>query len=422
MKRSLLRFECSRKTQKARFAGALLFISAIGLLSGCPGPRFSADLPDTSGGGQTCSDTPWATPIELNNNCGIFVSPAGDDVDGEGTQQKPLRTLSRAISQAASQKHPIVFACKGAFEEEALELPSGISLLGGFENCDTSGWTWVEGGERSSIKGPADSIALRVLGTNPNHIESFIIQAGAANIKGGSSIAMIVEPNSVVELKNSELVALDGADGEDGVSGPLTQPETPLPDATNMGTDACTDATQNKGGFLHANQCPTALGPNMVSSIGGAGGDGLESTGENGQSGSPLVPMKGAGGQAGMSCAAGGTGQNGADGEAGMPGAGANDIGLLSLSIGWIGTAGGDGAYGKPGQGGGGGAGQKGMAGCAGAGGGAGGAGGCGGEGGRGGLAGGSSIALISIDASVNFENVSLKTAQGGKGGNGGDA
>lgn len=415
MKRSLACLESHRMVHTL-LLGALAAFGA-----GCPGLHFTADLPDTNGGNGMCGDTPWVNPTELKDNCGVFVSPAGDDVDGAGTQEKPLRTLSKALTKAASESRPVVFACKGVFEE-SIELPAGISLVGGFDNCTGAAWTWVEGGERTVLKGPADSVALRVLGTTPNYIESFVIQAGAANTAGGSSIAVVVQSNSVVGIKNSELVAADAADGEHGMSGPAMAPETPLPDATNIGIDACADATQNKGGFLHANQCPSAMGPNTMSSIGGAGGDGQESTGENGQAGSPFVDMKGAGGLAGLGCAVGGAGQNGADGQPGMPGAGANDIGRLSISLGWMGSAGGDGAYGTPGQGGGGGAGQKGMAGCAGASGGAGGAGGCGGEGGKGGLPGGSSIALVSIDAAVTFDNVLLKAGKGGKGGDGGDA
>lgn len=411
-----------------RRRGLRLGIAGVGglsagllLLSGCPGPRFSADLPDVSDAGYVCGDSPWTNPITLNDNCAVFVSPTGDDVGGTGIQANPLRTLSTAIAKAVENKRSFIFACSGAFDDESLELPAGISLIGGFQACDTSHWTWSEGNERSSFKSPPNMIALRIIGEEPNHIESFRIQAGAAADPGASSIAVIAQPNAVLSVRNSELIAKDGADGTAGENAPADQPLTPDPDMTNEGLDACANATQNNGGFQHANLCPTLSGPDTASSIGGAGGDGFEAIGENGQAGLPNSPLSGTGGTGGAVCASGGAGKNGADGMPGTPGSAANTTGMLSISKGWIGTNGGDGDYGLPGQGGGGGAGQKGMMGCAGASGGAGGAGGCGGAPGKGGGAGGSSIALLSIDAKVTIDNVALSAGNGGKGGRGGD-
>lgn len=367
-----------------------------------------------------CAASPSDDPSVLIDACGVFTSPGGDDANGDGTSQKPFRTLGFALMQAGS-KGSRIYACKGDYPE-SISVPAGMQLYGGL-NCGGNPWTVGGDGDRSIISAAPGDIAVRVLaGTDAaqeTRLDGFEAAAANATLAGGSSIALIVEENPHVTLSNCTFRAGDAMAGENGESAPQIVPDTPIAAAANKGTAACTSATLNNGGLPTTNSCSTG-----EMSIGGAGGDGTVLLGQSGQNGSPpdpTMPLSGMGGAGDVACGMG-SGTTGANGVSGAPGAGGSGLGSLSAADGFLGVAGADGGQGKVGQGGGGGGGRKGAAGCAGASGGAGGAGACGGAGGKGGGAGGSSIALISLNSTVELLNVTLIAGLGGQGGKGGDA
>jgi hypothetical protein len=204
----------------------------------------------------------------------------------------------------------------------------------------------------------------------------------------------------------------------------------------NAGKNACSDLDGTTG------PDPTVLGGAEVQtlcddgemSVGGKGGDGTVMQGMNGEPGltgtlgEPGLGEPSSG--SGWACVPGAgfanPGSPGANGDPGA-GAGAADLGTLDPDLGIVGANGTPGTAGKPGQGGGGGGGAKGLLNCGGgqagggASGGSGGSGGCGGKPGQGGMAGGSSIALVSVDASVIVIDTTLRVGTGGRGGKGGD-
>jgi hypothetical protein len=415
---------------------ALLALTFGGaLLSACPGSSFTiaadADVdggPDDGGDG-ACTGSPSSNPSVLSDNCGVFVAPTGDDGAGAGTRELPYKTLRKAIEAAGEKGAPRVFACGGKYAEtDSVVIPGGMELFGSLACPDGS---WATGGEKSLIAGLPDKIAVRLQSGGGILLEGFAIAASNAKIAGGSSIAVLAESMSIAELRSCELTAGDGAAGAKGSDGDPTPPVTPMIDDSNKGRPACPkppdDTTTNPGGIEHVNKC----GGTEPESIGGPGGTGFVNQAGNGADGISNPPPEnptGTGGKAETDCGMGGDGKSGTAGADGMPGVPGQGNGVLSETAGFRGVPGGDGAKGRAGQGGGGGGGQKGGSfACnggsgAGASGGSGGVGGCGGEGGGGGRAGGSSIALVSIDASVTLSDVKLQAGKGGSGGAGGSA
>jgi hypothetical protein len=375
---------------------------------------------DGGEGGNTtsCDANPSDNPGVLRDECGVFVKPDGSDDAGDGTEKNPYRTLGKAI-EAAAEEGKRVFACRGPYME-AVTVPGGAALYGGLD-CSADEWG-PSTGEKSEILGPVDAIALRLLGgagAGSISIEQFSVKAPAAQAPGGSSIAALAEEGAVIVMTNVELLSGNGAPGAAGESADPMPPQTPPPTKDNVGKNACTYIDTTPAGVMLMNDC----GGDEIS-IGGAGGPSTVFAGQGGDDGFPdfMQPGFGNGGAGDTACASGGFGQDGAPGVTGAAGAPGEGIGALSAAVGYVGASGGEGGKGTIGQGGGGGGGRKGAAGCgAGASGGAGGAGGCGGLGGKGGQAGGSSIALISIKASVTLTDVVLTPGQGGGGGIGGN-
>lgn len=393
-------------------------------LAACPGPGFTSDRPDNStggsggGGGFSCVDSPLITSTVVNNNCGVFVAPSGDDKTGDGTRERPFATLAKAVSAAKATERR-VFACSGDYSG-AVTVPEGVEMFG---SRDCAG-AWERTKVKSVLHGAPGEIPLRLLGSvalKPTVVDGMRFEAADASAGSMSSIGALAEEEADVELIDCEIIAGAGATGDPGMDAPQLPPDPPMLATMNQGLNYDCNTSMNAGGTQHENTCA-----NGDYSVGGSGGDGSAFTGSAGVPGSPNLG-KGAGGMKNADCGVpnGGSGSNGEDGMLGSTGNGGQGDGMLSMSKGWLGAAGMNGGTGKPGQGGGGGAGQTGTLAplmCAGPSGGSGGAGGCGGLGGMGGRAGGSSIALVSIHALVTLNGGSLQAANGGNGGKGGSA
>jgi hypothetical protein len=394
-----------------------------------PGTDSGSGGSDGSGGsGGSGGSTPLAcipksnqeqNGVVVKDECGVFVRLAGDDL-AAGTKSKPFATIARAIEVAKALPARRIYVCAESFAE-SLDIPSGIEIYGGL-NCAGA---WTYSGKRTTIAPQADLVPLRFIRENSQkiHLEDVDARAADAEQPGGSSIAAIADAVPL-ELVRSELFAGAGAPGEDGITpegevSPTSPNDVEI--AGKTGNNAC------MGGGL-GNVGPTGtMNPYCPVSISGSGGTGQETMGGNGGDGQPLPdpnPSKfGAGGVGAVSASGCQYGQKGQTGDEGTPGSGANkptDLGSIDLA-GYAGVNGTDGSIGTPGQGGGGGGAAKGKAGCYGAAGGSGGAGGCGGKGGTGGRAGGSSIALISVGATLLFTDVKLTASDAGEGGEGGE-
>ncbi|WP_437745826.1 hypothetical protein [Sorangium sp. So ce1504] len=422
---------------------AVATVSTVGAggLSGCAYDDSCYDrrlclTPPTS----LCDGDPTTAPAL--DECGVFVSASSGDDSNPGTKGAPVKTLQHAIGLAASGRGhgeaPTrrVVACGGLFEEE-ISLPSGVDLWGSRLCNDGGDWSYEWSGigpNASTVIAPPARIPVRVLGGDDTGIAGddatsviFGVRAVAADASasdGKSSIAMILSSGARAILRDSQIIAGNGKDGEPGKDAPSFRANVGM--LGNDGVDACT-ANSPTGALAVVTVCDDG-----IESTGGYGGDGGLESGGDGASGQPVPAANPAGkGLGGTGAASVGCrdGENGMDGLDGGRAAGAVGIGQLSID-GWIGVRGEDGKKGGVGQGGGGGGGSKSrgeMTACqagrpqAGAAGGSGGSGGCGGQGGKGGSYGGATIGIIALQGSaLTLERTEVFAGNGGGGGVGG--
>lgn len=374
------------------------------------------------GGGPGCDGTksPAEDACVIHETYAVFVSPNGDDLEGDGSRAKPFKTFEHAVSTAVNEKKR-VYACatSGAFDGQITldSYADGVSLYGGF---DCSSWDY-KSGTRTQLTGPSGGvIVLQDLVTGTT-IQDFEISAKAATSPASPSIGIVVGGSKNVKLARLKVAAGTGAPGLAGYTTPgiAASGKNGNPGHAQCGADT-------KGG------AETVTGCGFPESKGGSGGIAGVGT-SNGGSGTDGEPKLGGGlgglGQddtlvGGWSCGSVGNGKNGKPGADGQNGAGSTSPGKLTLS-GWTSSAGGFGTDGGHGQGGGGGGGAKAPSYCAGgqlfgATGGGGGSGGCGGIGGEGGKGGGGSIALTSYESDVTIEDSDFVASMGGVGGAGG--
>ncbi|MFO0587412.1 MAG: hypothetical protein U0441_07730 [Polyangiaceae bacterium] len=359
----------------------------------------------------SCDPSVNAGPVA--GDCGVFVSPAGDDAN-DGSMQSPLKTLTEAIARAALANRR-VYACAGLWNE-VVAVPPGITMYGGLQ-CD-SGWAFSKDARSTlqNIDKPNEAPLHVSAGSDAVHIANFTVQASDATLTSGSSIAMIAD-NAVVELERCEVIAGNGQIGNGG--------------ASSVWDQSLVSALNGQDGVNACSPLPSGGAP-VLSACGdftsGQGGDGGNKSGAN--NGNGLDGGKGDGGDGGMGgngqyaqtvCSSGGAGVLGGDGGAGDGGGKTGPLGAIDAT-GYHGAAGQPGVDGSRGTSGGGGGGSKAVVGgCNGAAGGSGGAGGCGGKAGSGGTAGGASIAILSLSSKLQFTEVHLVVGSGGKGGDGGN-
>ncbi len=374
----------------------------------------------TGGTGGTTTTNPDCIPNQtggaIGDACGVFVSPSGKDTNPGTSTAKPVATLKHAIELAKGGR---VYACADPAKAfvEAVEVTGDTVVFGGLD-CGT--WKYAAGTKTKWTAG-ADELPLRLADGASVTLADMLIEAADAEKEGGSSIAILAQAGASVDLSRCEVVAGNGKDGATPTA-PEGTGTAGMPGIA--GKDGCLtvdDLTGGKGGAL------TCSDGTDVS--GGPGGNGIAAS--SGGAGSPGQPEDGTNGLGGSgqkeapatACTSGG---DGAEGVPGDPGLGATGNGSVSSS-GYTGESGKDnGTAGEPGHGGGGGGGAKRCAmpmppnNNAGPSAGGGGSGGCGGAPGKGGGAGGASIALVSLGATLTFNDVKLTAHDGGKGGDGG--
>ncbi len=411
------------------------------------------------------TDVPPAPPDRSQENAtppvsgqpleGVFVSSSRGNDDADGTQDRPLKTLGKAVS-LARQKQLRVLACAEEYRE-ALVLQDGVSIYGDLD-CNATPWVRKEGA-RSKLLAPSSPALLARDVTKATRIEAVDVVAPDGN-KGdggnGSSIGAWVKDSSNLILAKATITAGNGAAGTDGADPPASaQSSTGIADGfagseqvhCQDGTFAtftkpCADVRRHDGAPGGNRACLVGPQPGP----GGRGGDGRKYNqnvalddpdviGGDGliEQGYPLSPTPQTAQGGSTEGSPGGLGTNGSNGANGANGAwsfGAEGFVAGNGTAGGIGTAG---------QGGGGGAGRENwcnpnnVATCltqfppqnalqpyyfaaAGAG---GGAGGCVGIPGTPGTGGGASIAAISWKSSVTFDNVKLVAKTGGRAGRG---
>jgi hypothetical protein len=358
--------------------------------------------------------SPSVAACVIDEKYGVFVSPNGSDLSGDGTRTRPVATLAKgaAMAHAAAKR---VFACatQGSFKE-SLTIDAkldGVALYGGF-NCAS----WAYSSSAPALVASPTSVALKVQGLVAGLvIEDFSMQAAAGSSAGESSIAALITQSQKVTLKRVTLKAGTGAAGADG-------------------TGVVTPALEGTSGFDSQFSCSGLgtyglLGYEMRCAGAPPSGGGAPGDGDSSAAGGPPAGPGGNGTPISIGGGAGGSQETAAhrcrDGIAGTPGTsqppGKGASGGTLTVTGYQPGGGASGLSGTVGQGGGGGGGRIADASCInGASGGGGGTGGCPGQGGTGGKGGGASIALATVNSSVVLEGCVLVATAGGAGGRGG--
>ncbi len=347
------------------------------------------------GGGPPNTTCDYELGWPIGSECGVFVDPAA--VGGDGTQSAPFGSLAEALASRGPSRF---YVCNSGMNE-AVTLEAGDQVYGAI-NCN--GWAW--NGTRTLWVADPGSPPVTVLGGAVETVVAGFTIAASANPTGvGAELSAvgIVAENAQVRLERVDIESGDGAHGADGANGA---------NAPGYPADAGNGTAGAAGSGVVAGP---AGGTSTCGRAGGAGGGLTINTsfqqvylnGSSGQVGS----LGGVANGSPITC----RGEVGNPGTPGANGASGNTLGTVSL-LGFVGASGTPGISATHGNGGGGG-GANGPPGYTG---GSGGGGGCSGEGGAGGTAGGASLAIISIESSWSFSEVTLSVGVGGDGGNGG--
>lgn len=386
----------------------------IALADGTRAGLLKCPTNQTSGGsgGTTLACTPSAKKAPIDDSCGVFVRAAGDD-SNEGTKDRPVQTLSKALELARERAVP-VYACAETMVEEptALIVEAGALIFGGLDCAAAEPNAWAYTDEKKT-EIAATGVTVRLEKGTGTELHDLRILARTSTQPGKSSVALIAN-EVTARLVRLEIEARDGAEGEDGA--PYSDGATAGSIGTK-GVNACSGL-----------QAPGAIAPFNACSSGGDGGSGSTIMGGNGSPGLPNdgPPNFGAGETGAALCTDGTDGTPGTPGSKGPKGEGP---GSLDAVQGHMGVSGQNGTPGSPGKGGGGGGGTRSVINnvnqcpggtSVGASGGSGASGGCGGEGGVGGTAGGSSIGVVSLRSSLTFEASTIAAGKGGAPGLGG--
>ncbi len=365
----------------------------------------------------------------------VYVSVSKGDDAGDGTRLKPLKTLARAVMVAGSgtKKRPVCVSAEKY--TESVELPSGVSLYGGFDQADAAfpfrrsrkhGTTDIATTIVAPTTGPlaGDGVLIREL-REDMHVANLTLEVKIPEAQDGKSVHGVrVVSSSGGRLFVRNNVFLLGP-GNQGVRGTTDAAPPTTPAATgNTGAGGCSSCSSAQPGAAS----PSCTAPGGRGGNGGVGSDssgaaGAPGTGgaAGGGGGSGSACISSSGGSAGLTGASAGTGAPPASGGDGGEPVGTIVNGLYVSSPGKPGLPGGNGGGG--GGGGGGGASARGWPICIGDGGGGGGSGGCGGAGGprgAGGGAGGSSIGVLVGGGAATVENNVFTLGKGGTGGAGG--
>ena len=337
-------------------------------------------------------DTP-NEPLKNPEKCltdvfGAFVAPNGDD-SGPGSKAKPFKTIGKALSGGTVR----IVVCEGSYTE-SLDIKRDVELYSGV-TCD-----FAKAGAKAKVVSAKPEFGISIASpASAVRIADIEVEAAEGTTASPNSIGILVNGVSGLKLVGVAATAKKGFDGASGAGGTMGA-------MGDVGKDA---VTVTPGG-------PTSKMCNGVPTTGGGGGGAASNGAKGGPNGIPENPVgaNGNGGESGANCTDNGfagIGRSGARPGDALPAAAPTARGTLTTT--WQPSRGTDGATGGPGQGGGGGAGIAG-------GGGGGGTGGCGGTGGKGGAGGGASVALLSINATIQLDGVTLKGGTGGTGGGGG--
>jgi hypothetical protein len=170
-------------------------------------------------GGAACLGTasPDTAACVIGDSFGVFVSLAGDDTTGDGTEAHPLATVTQALTLTGPGKINRIYVCATAnggttsyAEPDTLAIPDRVSIYGGF-TCDAGNWQYVVG-TQAYIKPQSPIGATITSATTGVTLQDLRIDAqnAAEDGTGASSFGMIVNASKNVVLTRVEIHAGKG--------------------------------------------------------------------------------------------------------------------------------------------------------------------------------------------------------------------
>jgi|GEM_PF-4468073 len=314
-------------------------------------PNEIEDLPDEN------LDDANGDGIDGNIDGAVFVDPVGgDDIEGDGTIENPVRSLAKATEIALAADPVFDLYLASGVHQGQLTLHDGMSVFGGF--IAENDWQRSMDAVSTIMVNQADDTGNFRVVTAQGLTEAvelaFVtlqtISDGGA--PGSSNYGVWVDSCPDVWVHHCRIQVDNGRNGATGVTGVIGATGSIGSDGEDGREKPVFDDTPTYGGN-GGTSC-------MAFNRGGAGGNGGYGNAENephGQDGA----MSPGGGVAGIGKPEGNgePGYDGPDGNDGVPGNGGvdgqvNDGGLWASSTGFTGESGYDGAGGGGGGGGGG--------------------------------------------------------------------
>jgi hypothetical protein len=213
--------------------------SARAPFNGCLDGFYNFDGNDANGCEYQCvytsaDDVPDVTPfgpgIGVDANCdgvdgvalqSVFVLP-GSSVANPGTMAQPVPTIARAIeiaSGSATRRNIIVAA--GTYNE-AITLPAGINLYGGYTRVNALQWTRAVRTTSPSVVQSTTRFGMNfssISTVSPSRVQNMVIVAAAASVAGESSYGVRLQNSPGVTIEHSTIQAGAGAAGANGSNG-----------------------------------------------------------------------------------------------------------------------------------------------------------------------------------------------------------
>ena len=176
-----------------------------------------------SGSGGTGGTAPGCVPSvnvdPVEESCGVFVSSSLGAAGGDGSKDKPFKSIQSAL--AAAKGKPIYVCAEDAAYDEKLVVTGAVRLYGGLDCKDD----WKYHAAKPTRVAPAKGVPLTVSDVSGTvGIEDFEFEAADAAEDGASSVGAFVKGSSDVKMEHVRIAAGKGMKGADGTVVSFTFP------------------------------------------------------------------------------------------------------------------------------------------------------------------------------------------------------
>jgi hypothetical protein len=170
---------------------------------------------------------PNCTPDEADPANGVFVSPSGSASATCGAAAEPCATLEQAMDRATAMGRSVIYLDRGTYSE-ALALRAGLTFRGGYARSDAS-WTRSCATDRASYSRIQSTTEVGVWAeyAGSAELESLTVATLATVPMGHSTYGVFARGTSTkLTLREVEVFAASGGDGQTGNSGATPAPRT----------------------------------------------------------------------------------------------------------------------------------------------------------------------------------------------------